>query len=144
VTRTFSKIHGLAAFRVGYAIASEELVVELRKAQAPFSVSALGQVAAVASLDHVDDLAARIDLNVAGRAQIEDRLSELGIEHVPSQANFVYFKLGASTETVTDAFLDHGVILRPFNGGWVRVSVGDHHENDRFLEALGKELPRLI
>ena len=143
VTRTFSKVHGLAALRVGYGVSAAANIVELRKAQAPFSVTALAQAAALESLDHLDDIDARASENAEGRAHIEAALDELGIEHVPSQANFVYFRLGAPTEVVTDAFLGHAVILRPFRGGWVRVSVGSEDEIRRFVDALATELARL-
>ena len=133
VTRTFSKIHGLAALRVGYAIARAETITELKKAQAPFTVTTLGQAAAVESLRHGDEIDARRRLNAAERSRVESALVDLGIDHVPSQANFVY--LDAST--VGDparAYLAHGIIVRIF-GGWARVSIGTADENDRFLAA---------
>ena len=143
VTRTFSKVHGLSAHRVGYGISRPENIEQLRKAQAPFSVTSLAQVGALASLDHLDDIGARVEENTAGRAVVEGRLEQLAIEFIPSQANFVYLRLGAGTGEVTEAFLDHGVILRPFSGGWVRVTIGSSDENARFLEALETELTRL-
>ncbi len=143
VTRTFSKIYGLASLRVGYGVARPEVVTELRKAQAPFSVTDLGQVAALASLEGGPEIAERSRLNEAGRDQIESALAELGIQFVPSQANFVFFRLGAGTAEVTEAFVRHGVILRPFSRGWVRVSVGTAGENTQFLSALTTELPNL-
>jgi histidinol-phosphate aminotransferase len=144
VLRTFSKIFGLATLRVGYAISRPSNIVELRKAQAPFTVSSLGQAAAITSLEHVDEVMARVPDNTAGRTMIEEGLSRLGVTYVPSQANFVYFRLGSSTEQTASAFLDHGLIIRPFSGGWVRVSVGTEEENRRFLAAVEAELPLLF
>ena len=143
VTRTFSKVYGLAALRVGYAIGQAETITELRKAQAPFSVTSVGQVGAVASLAAGEEISRRISDNEHERARLESRFAELGLEHVPSQANFVYLRLGSSTEATTEAFIRHGVILRPFGDGWVRVSVGTAAENDRFLFALDVERDRL-
>jgi histidinol-phosphate aminotransferase len=143
VTRTFSKVYGLAALRVGYAVGRVETITELRKAQAPFSVTSVGQVGAVASLSAADEIAHRVSENRRERSRLEGVFADLGLEYVPSQANFVYLRLGASTEETSAAFLRHGVILRPFGDGWVRVSVGSPAENDRFLAALDLERERL-
>jgi histidinol-phosphate aminotransferase len=143
VTRTFSKVYGLAALRVGYAIARPETIAELRKAQAPFSVTSVGQVGALASLSAPDQIAARVRVNASERSRLEEAFAERGIEFVPSQANFVYLRLGSSTALTADAFIRHGVIVRPFGDGWVRVSVGSPEENDRFLAALDLEGDRL-
>jgi histidinol-phosphate aminotransferase len=143
VTRTFSKVYGLAALRVGYAIARPETITELRKAQAPFSVTSVGQVGALASLSAQDEIAARVRANALERSRLEQAFVGREIEYVPSQANFVYLRLGASTEQTADAFIRHGVIVRPFDGGWIRVSVGTPEENDRFLAALDIEYARL-
>ncbi len=140
VSRTFSKIYGLASLRVGYGVAHPAVLAELRKAQAPFSVTDLGQVAAVASLSESAEIDSRGLANRAGREMIEATLSRMGIEYVPSQANFVYFRLGAEPATVTEAFLRHAVILRPFSGGWIRVSVGTEVEIQAFIAALEIEL----
>ncbi len=136
VTRTFSKVFGLAALRVGYAIGSPETITELRKAQAPFTVAAMGQAAAIEALRHPAELGERVAQNTAGRDQIERGLADRSIEYVPSQANFVYFRLDGPTAETTTALLRHGVIVRPFADGWVRVTVGTPYENGRFLSAL--------
>jgi histidinol-phosphate aminotransferase len=143
VTRTFSKVYGLAALRVGYAVARPETIAELRKAQAPFSVTSVGQVGALASLSARDEIAERVRANAVERSRLEQAFADRGIEYVPSQANFVYLRLGSSTERTAEAFIRHGVILRPFGDGWVRVSVGTDDENDRFLAALDLEHDRL-
>lgn len=133
VTRTFSKIHGLASLRVGYGVSRPETITELRKAQAPFTVSSLGQAAAVESLRHVEALTARAAANAVGRASIESALAAMGVDLVPSQGNFVFFD-ARSVADVGDAFLSYGVIVRVF-GGWVRATVGTDAENARLVEA---------
>lgn len=143
VTRTFSKIYGLAALRVGYGFGNPETLAELRKAQAPFTVTSLGQAGAIESLLHQGEVDRRAALNAEERARLEARFDELGIEHVRSQANFVYFRLGAGTAETTEAFVRHGIIIRPFDSGWVRVTVGTPEENRRFLAALEAELEGL-
>lgn len=135
VTRTFSKIYGIAALRVGYAIGRPGTLTELRKAQAPFTVTALGQIAAVESLRHPDETKRRASENAEGRAHIESHLASLGLDYLPSQANFVYFRMPGFPDPAAE-FLRHAVIIRPFDGEWVRVTVGSSEENDRFLEVL--------
>ena len=136
VTRTFSKVYGLAALRVGYGVGNSDTIAELRKAQAPFTVTSAGQVGAVASLRADDEIRERLVMNAAERTRLESVFSQRGLEFVPSQANFVYLRLGGSAAVTTEAFIRHGVILRPFESGWVRVSVGTPDENDRFLVAM--------
>ena len=143
VTRTFSKVYGLAALRVGYAIGQASTLADLGKAQAPFSVTSVGQVGAVASLSATDEIAGRVAENAAERSRMESACAALGIEFVPSQTNFIYMRLGESTDRVAEAFIRHGVIVRPFSDGWVRVSVGTASENDRFLAALDAERSQL-
>lgn len=143
VTRTFSKIHALASLRIGYGVTAAANVTELRKAQAPFSVTGPGQAGALEWLRHPDEIERRRRLNAEERSSMEARVEALGVDHVPSHANFVSFRLGASTTRTTDSFLRHGIILRPFGGGWVRVTIGTPAENARFLDALERELPAL-
>jgi histidinol-phosphate aminotransferase len=131
VTRTFSKIHGLAAVRVGYAIAQSSTITELRKAQAPFTVSTIGQVAAEESLRHPGEIASRAAENAVERERLERGLAHLGVAYVSSQANFVFFDASSLDD---GAFLKHGVIVRMFRN-WVRVTVGSAAENTRFLDA---------
>lgn len=133
VTRTFSKIHGLAALRVGYGIAAPETIDELRKAQAPFTVTSLGQVAAAESLRHADEIAVRRATNAAERHRITELMEGMGIAIVPPQANFVYFDASSVVDPGA-AYLRHGIIVRVF-GSHVRVTVGTERENDRFLAA---------
>lgn len=143
VVRTFSKIYGLAALRVGYAVGRPDTITALRKAQAPFTVGNIAQAAAIEALCHPDEVRCRHQANAQGRSVLEAGLSELGVEFVPSQANFVYFRVGVSTEATNEAFVRHGIILRPFGDGWVRVSVGTDDENRRFLDAMALEQDRL-
>ncbi|MFP5332019.1 MAG: pyridoxal phosphate-dependent aminotransferase, partial [Acidimicrobiia bacterium] len=134
VTRTFSKIHGLAALRVGYGIARPDVIVELRKAQAPFTVTSLGQAAAVESLQQSEAIASRAAANASERERMSATLAESGVPVVPSQANFLFFRLPDLADPAA-AFLRFGIIVRVLGGG-VRVTVGTPQENDRFLAAV--------
>ena len=133
VTRTFSKIHGLAALRVGYAIAPADTITELRKAQAPFTVTSLGQVAAMESLRHTDELRKRAADNATERERVTRELASMGVTVVPSQTNFLFFD-APEVANPARAYLSHGIIVRVLGRG-VRVTIGTPEENDRFVEA---------
>jgi len=137
VARTFSKIYGLAGLRVGYGVGSSDLLANLRGTQAPFSVTSVGQAAALEALKHQDQVALRRDLNAFGRQFLINGLASLGFDPVASQANFVYFEPGDSAAELGDALLHRGEIVRVLGNG-VRVTVGTNDENQRFLEALGE------
>jgi histidinol-phosphate aminotransferase len=136
ITRTFSKVYGLASLRVGYAVGQAETLLALRRAQAPFTVSSLAQVAAREALAYPERVEERVRLNAGERARIEKELSARGVEHVPSQANFVYLRLGDESLDAFGRLMAVGVIVRKMSQGWIRVTVGTPEENDRFLAAL--------
>ncbi|NRA35709.1 MAG: histidinol-phosphate transaminase [Polyangiaceae bacterium] len=140
VLRTFSKIHGLAAFRVGYAIGDAELVGYMHRVRAPFNVGIVGQVAALAALADTDHVSRSRELNESERSRLAAGLQNLGIEPVPSQGNFLFFEAPISAASLYDALLQKGVIVRAFAGAQIRVTVGLPAENQRFLTALGEVL----
>ena len=134
VTRTFSKIYSLASLRVGYAVGMAATITELRKAQAPFTVTTVAQVAACESLRHPDVLADRQGTNAALRHALESGLADRSVAHVPSQANFVYLP-SADSPGWFASLQAKGVITRLVPGG-LRVSVGSESEIRRFFEAF--------
>ncbi|MGH8950897.1 MAG: histidinol-phosphate transaminase [Acidimicrobiia bacterium] len=136
VLRTFSKVFALAAHRIGYGVGRPETIAELRKAQAPFTVNQIAQVAAAASLRDRGELVRRIEANEAARHQLLGVLTERSLPHTESQANFVFFELGLDGEEAATKFTERGVIVRPMGGRWLRVTIGIDHENRRFVEAL--------
>lgn len=143
VLRTFSKAYGLAGLRVGFAIAHEPVATALRKTAIPFGVSQLAQNAAVASLRAEDALLVRVEALVEERARVAATLAKQGWELVDSQANFVWLRLGDRTMDFAAACAQAGVIVRPFPGEGVRVTIGEVAGNDLFLaaaEAFRKEL----
>jgi histidinol-phosphate aminotransferase len=136
VLRTFSKAYALAAHRIGYAVAREDLLVELRKAQAPLTVNRIAQAAALATLGQPQELQRRVSENDARRHHIAGALTERGIRTADSQTNFIFFEIGDRADAVIEAMTDKGVLIRGMGDGWVRVTIGDDEENRRFLEAL--------
>jgi histidinol-phosphate aminotransferase len=144
VLRTFSKIYGLAGLRVGYALASPDIIACFNQVREPFPVDRLAQAAAEATLDDDAFVRAAFENNRAGRVWLTAALSELGLHAIPSQANFVLVDLGRPADEVARALLPHGVIVRP--GAmwrlptWARISVGTADDNRRAIEALAAVL----
>lgn len=136
VTRTFSKAHGLAGLRVGYAIAHPELVATIDKTLLPFAVSAVAQAAALAALDLDDEIARRVGTILAERARVEVELAAAGWTFPDHQGNFVWLGVGERTDTIGLELERRGVVVRPFSGEGLRVTIGTPAENDRFLTAL--------
>ncbi len=139
VTKTFSKAYGLAGLRIGYALAHPDVAELMNRVRQPFNVSSLGLVAAAAALDDDDFIARGYAANRLGMAQLTQGLRNLGIEFIPSEANFLACRIG-NASMVYQRLLAQGVIVRPIAAygmpEFLRVSVGLAAENERFLRAL--------
>lgn len=137
--RTFSKIFGLAGIRVGYAVARPDIIQMLHNVRQPFNVTSLGQVAAIAGMDDRAHIARTLQVNAEGMEFLEGEFRRLGLNFVPSHANFILVDVGDG-RAVYDALLRRGVIVRPMNGyGFprhLRISVGLPEENRRLVAAL--------
>jgi histidinol-phosphate aminotransferase len=143
VLRTFSKAYGLAGLRVGFAIAHEPVAAALRKTAVPFGVSQIAQDAAVASLWAEDELLGRVGALVGERNRVYESLVKQGWTVAETQANFVWLRLGQRTVDFAAACERAGVVVRPFPGEGVRVTIGEPEANDLFMhtaEAFRKEL----
>jgi len=140
VLRTFSKIYGLAGLRIGYGIATPEIMNCLNRVRPPFNANTLAQRAALAALGDDEHVAKSRAVNAAGMQQIENGLRALGFAAIPSQANFVYFDVKRAGRGVFDALLREGVIVRHIEGTMLRVTIGQSDENDAFLASLKKVL----
>ena len=137
VLRTFSKAYALAGLRVGYCLGAPELVRVVRTCQVPFSVSGLAQQAAVAALGQQEEVARRAQLTVAERTRVAEALRRSGFEVPDSQANFVWLPLGEASAAFARHCAQEHVLVRPFAGEGVRVTIGLPEENDAFLSAAG-------
>jgi histidinol-phosphate aminotransferase len=142
VTRTFSKAYALAGLRVGYCVGAPEVVAAVRKTQVPFSVSGLAQECAIAALGDSAEVERRAALTVAERDRVAEALATAGYEVPPSQANFVWLPIGDEAASLAQHCEAGGVILRPFAGDGVRVTIGLPEENDQFLALLPTWTPR--
>jgi histidinol-phosphate aminotransferase len=141
VLRTFSKVYGLCGLRVGYALGSEEFRLAVDRVRQPFSVNALAQAAATEALNHVDEVERRVEQTAIERIHVDTELEERGFATTDSQANFSWVSLGDRDEDeIVDGLAKQGVIVRAGRAlgqaGWMRVTYGTRHENDRFLAAL--------
>lgn len=142
--RTFSKAYGLAGLRVGYGVMPAHLVQWLQRVRMPFNVNSLAQVGAVAALSDTDFLARTLDVVHGGLDFFYRELTRRGVPFFPSQANFFLIDVGRPADTVFEALLHQGVIVRSMRAygfpTYLRVSVGLPEENQRFLNALDKVL----
>jgi histidinol-phosphate aminotransferase len=137
--RTFSKAHGLAGLRVGYAIARPEIADGLRRTQVPFSVSSVAEAAALAALDADDEVAERVATIVAERPRVEAAARALGWDVPAGEANFCWLRTGdAERESLVAAFEAAGIMVRGYAGDGVRVTLADAESNDRVLAVLAR------
>ncbi|MCC5886648.1 MAG: histidinol-phosphate transaminase [Gammaproteobacteria bacterium] len=143
VTRTFSKIHGLAALRMGYAVSSKTIADLLNRLRQPFNANALAQAAAVAALGDDDYMRESRRLNDAGMAELTAAFDARQLPWIPSAGNFVTVRVGDGNG-IYEALLREGVIVRPIGGyglpEHLRVTVGLEAENARFIAALDRVL----
>ncbi|MDG4791372.1 histidinol-phosphate transaminase [Micromonospora sp. WMMD1102] len=148
VLRTFSKAWGLAGLRIGFLVGSPEVAATVRKVVTPFSTSLAAQAAALAALDQADEVRRRCALVVAERERVTEALRKrlpAGANVPESQSNFVWLPLGDQSVPFGQACEARGIIVRPFAGEGVRVTIGTPAENDAFLavaESAASLLPR--
>lgn len=140
VTRTFSKAHGLAALRVGYALADARLLAPLERLRESFAVNSLALAAAEAALRDPDHVARFREANRQQREALATGLRALGLSVTPSQTNFVLVDFGRDASEIEAALVARGVVVRPMGGyglpECLRISVGDARGNARLLDEL--------
>jgi len=143
VVRTFSKAHGLAGLRVGYAVMPEPLANLLNRIRQPFNVNSIAQAAAVAALEDEHFVRRSLDHNRNELGRIRDAVEKMGLTVTPSYTNFILIDLGGrSGQEVYEALMRRGIIVRPMAPyglpNTIRVTAGLAEENEMFLEALGE------
>jgi histidinol-phosphate aminotransferase len=143
VLRTFSKIQGLANLRIGYGLASAELIGVLQKTRQPFNANGIAQEGALAGLKDDEHQQKTRELTWAGRDYLQKEFAAMGLEFVPSFANFVLVKVGDGNG-LFKKLLKTGIIVRDMTSyklpEWIRVSVGTMPQNERFIAELKKLL----
>ncbi|MYA68538.1 histidinol-phosphate transaminase [Candidatus Poribacteria bacterium] len=140
ITRTFSKIYGLAGLRIGYGIAPPPLVETLNRVRQPFNCSLVGQAAARAALKDTAHVKESQRSNAAGKVFLYKAFDDMGLRYIETEGNFIMLHVEQSGAEITDALLKQGVIVRPMAGygypNTVRVTIGTQQENERFIKAL--------
>ena len=145
VMRTFSKIMGLANLRIGYGITTPELAAVLQRTRQPFNANGIAQAGALAGLLDEEHMRKTRELTHEGLAYLEKEFAAMGLEYVPSAANFVLVKVGDGN-AIFQAMLRKGIILRAMGSygmpEWIRISVGTMDQNRRCIEELKKVLKK--
>jgi histidinol-phosphate aminotransferase len=138
--RTFSKLYGLAGFRVGYAVAAPDVIASMQKPRSPFNVNILAQTAAIAATGDDEFVVKSKTVNADGMAQLSTGAEALGMSVVPSHANFILIDTKRPCRDVYDLLLRDGVIVRTGDifglPTMLRVTIGTQSHNARFLDAL--------
>jgi histidinol-phosphate aminotransferase len=144
ITRTFSKVHGIAALRVGYGVAHPRLTDLLHRVRQPFNNGSLALLAAELALDDTEHVARCVALNARERVRVAAALRAMNLKVLPTQGNFVTVDFGRPSAPIHQALLEQGVIVRPMGSyhlpNFLRVSIGTEAENDRFLASLKQAL----
>ncbi len=139
VMRTFSKIQGLAGLRIGYGLASKEIANVLQKTRQPFNANSIAQAGAVAGIHDEEYMQKTRELTHEGREFLQSEFSAIGLDYVPSAANFVLVRVGDGDQ-IFQALLRRGLIIRAMRSyklpEWIRVSVGTMDQNRRFIAEL--------
>ncbi|RQD78176.1 MAG: histidinol-phosphate transaminase [Halanaerobium sp. MSAO_Bac5] len=138
--RTFSKAYGMAGLRVGYGLGNPKLVDYLNRIRGPFNVNRIAQLAAAAALEADDHLQKCYQLNKKGKAYLYQQFSELDLEYIETQSNFMMVDTGIAAEKVFKELQQKGVIIRPGHQfgmeSWIRLTIGTQAENEFFIEKL--------
>ena len=148
VLRTFSKAHGLAGVRLGYACGNPELLRYFARVRNAFSVSVVAEAAGLAAIRDVDHIRKTVENNAVGAAWLMERFKELGIQAVPTSANFIYFSMDEDANAFAARMQTEGVIVRSLVS-WgapnaVRVSIGTPDQNETFARALKKVVRQTV
>ena len=140
VMRTFAKAYGLAGLRVGYLVADQPVATAARACALPFGVSSVAQAAALACLDEEATLLNRVDEIVGERERVVAALREQGWEVPDAQGNFVWLGVGERAADLARIADEAGIVVRPFAGDGVRVSIGERPANDVLLDVAKRFL----
>ncbi|MFZ0961072.1 MAG: histidinol-phosphate transaminase [Terriglobia bacterium] len=148
VLRTFSKVYGLAGIRLGYGMGHPELIECLQRIRSPFNASSLAQVAGMAALDDTEHVAKSVESNRREMKFLTGELTLTGVRYTPSSGNFLLVDTGRDCEEDFMRLLHEGIIVRPMKlygfPTCLRVTVGRHEENEKFLEALQRVLAKTV
>jgi histidinol-phosphate aminotransferase len=148
VLRTFSKAHGLAGIRLGYACGDPELLRYFARVRNSFSVSVVAEAAGLAAIRDVNHIRKTVENNALGAAWLMERFKEFGIPAIPTSANFIYFTIDEDANAFARRMQAEGVIVRSL-APWgapnaIRVSIGTAEQNETFVRALKKVVRQAV
>ncbi|MGB3862097.1 MAG: histidinol-phosphate transaminase, partial [Candidatus Aminicenantaceae bacterium] len=140
VLRTFSKLYGLAGFRVGYCVAKESFLEALWKVSPPFSVNKFAQIGAAAALDDEEHVKRTLEMNDAGKNFLYQSLQKMSVDYIPSETNFVTIDAKTDARKICEDMQKRSVIVRPLamygQPNFIRVTIGTPGQNQKFIEAF--------
>lgn len=144
VLRTFSKIYGLAALRIGYGMTTPEIASAVEKVKEPFNVNMLAQIAGTAALDDTEHVSLSQQINSLGKQYLYKQFEKLRLDYVPTEANFIFVDTKMACRDVFQNLLKLGIIVRTGDifgyPTYIRVTVGSQSENERFINGLKQVL----
>lgn len=144
ILRTFSKAYGLAGLRIGYGIASPQIIDYWSRVKQPFNVDAVAQKAALAALEAEEHLTKTLAYNNQGKEYFYQQFEEMGLEYVPTESNFIMVDVARDNEEVFEEMMEQGIIIRSLDSfGYdskIRVTVGLPEENQACIQALKRVL----
>ena len=144
VTRTFSKVHGLAGLRIGYGVSNVAVTALLNQVRQPFNVNSLALKVAEAALFDAAHIEESLHVNQAGMKQLTEVFDDMGLEFIPSVGNFICVNLQQPGRDICNKLLHEGVIVRPIASygmpNFLRVTIGKMNENEKFIQALRRVL----
>jgi histidinol-phosphate aminotransferase len=142
VFRTFSKLYGLAGFRVGYCVASENLNEALWKVSPPFSVNKFAQIGAASALDDKEHVKKTLEMNTRGKQFLYQNLKKMSVDFIPSETNFVTVDAKTDAQRICEEMQKEGVIIRHLGmygrPNFFRVTVGTPGQNQKFIDVFKK------
>ncbi len=138
VLRTFSKAYAVAGIRLGYLAANESIVKYIKRVKSPYNLNAISQEIGLKALDSIDVVNKNIELIKEEREKVWKSLYKLGLNPIPSYANFILFQ---GDDKLNDYLKSFGILVREFGGdlkGYIRVTIGTREENDKVIEKIGR------
>jgi len=147
ILRTFSKIYALGGLRIGYGLASQEMIALLNRVREPFNVNQMAQVAALASLKDDQHVEESLRINREGKDFLINEFQGMDLSYVPTQANFIFLQIGVDSKAFFQEMLKEGIIIRTGDifglPDFIRVTIGTAEQNQRFIEGAKKVLKKL-
>lgn len=136
VMRTFSKVYGLAALRVGYSLANEEILKNVNKIRRPFNVNRLAQIAAITALKDQEFVKKSFQVNKEGKEYLYKAFEEMGLVYAKSEANHIFVDVGRDCNEVFVELQKRGMIIRPITKTYIRITIGTMEQNERLVSLL--------